>query len=157
MESERSVRYFLGAMFLLALAAVGMYFWRQQSLTYRLEDTPQAVVFNYVLAVQRGDAPMLAALMVQDEGYPTVDEIRDALFNGRVSVQGYSVRLGDVSVAGDRAWVQIEFWVTGDSPGDGYSYEESALLVRQGGRWKVAQMPSMLWDWDWGSSEEVMP
>ncbi len=157
MQSDRSLRYFLAGVALLVLATVGIYAWRQRGLTYRMEDTPEAVVFNYLLAVQRQDAPMLAALLVQNETTPTLDEIRTALASGAVSLENYSVRLGKITVEGDRAWVEVELWTTGDSPNNSYGYWDMAVLQRQDGRWKIVGMPGPLWSWQWERPDEVLP
>ncbi len=158
MQTDRSWRYFIGAVVLLILVAAGVAFWRQRALNYRLEDTPDAVVFNYVLAVQRKDAPMLATLMVQDEEHPTLTEIQQALSSGALSLNGVSVRLGEVTIRDDEAWVELVMWAAGDEPlGDGYRFVELAYLVREDGRWKVKRMPYSLWSWEWDRYRETVP
>ena len=140
-------RFFIGLLIgvvLLALLAVGIAVWRQSQATYRTDDTPEAAVYNYLLAVHRGDwdkaydllgdAPckpsrgLFEAALVGDRGFPDVQIVRS-------------------QQEGDAAWVTLRFRFEGGEwlPESAYRYDDQVRLQHTPQGWKLVYLPGPIW------------
>lgn len=147
---DKNLKYFLASLAVLVLLAAGVFAVRNQQASYLTDNTPQAVVHNYLLAVQRQDAAMLHSLLLPSAQTPSVADVAAALAAGDVSLGGSSVQVLDSHLLGDQAVVTLRFWQSGGLLDSGYSYDEPARLQQVDGRWYVVQMPYPLWSWNWG-------
>ncbi len=129
----------------LAVAALLLAFHRAQTTHYRDDDSPQAVVYNYLLAIQRGDWEKAYALL--DTPYkPTFADFKEG-FVGR-SYWPDVIHIGQAVVKGDRAEVPLEIrydsgpWAFSEiSPGG----EDKVVLKRVHGQWKIRLLPPVVW------------
>jgi hypothetical protein len=147
---DRNLKYFLTALIILGGLAVGAFFIKARQTDYLSDNTPEAVVHNYLLAVQRKDAAMLQRLLLPTEDTPSASDVAAALAGGEVSLADISVQILDAQLLGDQALVTLKFWANNGLFDGGYSYQEIARLQQVDGRWYVTQMPYPIWSWNWG-------
>lgn len=145
---DKNFKFFLGGVLGLALIVSVIFLWRSQHTTYRTDNTPEAVVFNYLLALQRHDSAKLAELIVADDQHPDRLAIESALAEDLFS-DDYSVRILGSSIQDERAIVTLEFWESQGPFSSGYTYQDSAELVKKNGVWQIDRMPDRVWAWRW--------
>jgi hypothetical protein len=140
----------IGIGLLIALALV-LFFTRQDRRDYISDDTPEGLVHNYVLAVANKDYEKAYSYLAELENKPTYEEFRQSFFNGAVNPGTVGVDVGRADINGDEAVVELSLIYSSSDPfSSGYTNIERALLVRQGGRWKLSAMPTYsLWDYNW--------
>jgi hypothetical protein len=137
---------------LLIVAALAVFFTRQNQDAYAAEDTPEGVVHNYVLAVLNKDYNKAYGYLADLDNKPTVEEFRQAFAAGRLNAAGNGFRVGKATINGDNASVEVSMVYTSSDPfsSSGYSDVGEAQLVRQNGAWKLSAMPAYnLWDYNW--------
>ncbi|HSQ40180.1 MAG TPA: hypothetical protein VLM78_08450 [Anaerolineales bacterium] len=147
-------RFLLGILIgigvLVALALALFFTRRDTTLTYGPEDTPEGVVQNYVVAIFQRDYDKAYGYLAEKKDKPTLEKFRESFLQNYVSPNNAGVDIGAVEFSGDRAFVTVYIqYGSGDPFSSGYRNEERAVLVKQGGHWKLEQMPSNFWAWDW--------
>jgi hypothetical protein len=150
----RQDRFLIGILVGLAVLAVAaaVAVVGAPQATYADDGTPAGVVHDYVLALQRGETDRAYAYLADREGRPS-----RADFHASYAVTGAStsrawLQIGEATIDGDEAFVAVT--VSTGSTGvlflDGtYDYEATAHLVRQGGEWRLLEMPYEWWDYSW--------
>jgi hypothetical protein len=138
----------IGALVVLALA---LFFTRKDNtLTYGLEDTPEGVVHNYVVAVFQRDYEKAYGYLADKKDKPTLEQFRKSFLQNYVNPDNNSVDIGTTEFTGDEAFVTVYVQYGSSDPfSSGSRNEERAILIKQGGQWKLEQMPSNFWAWDW--------
>jgi hypothetical protein len=150
MKQDRFLLGILIGIGVLIVVALGLFFTRQDTQEYQTADTPDAVVFNYVLAVTERDYEKAYGYLADLDHKPTYDEFRQSFFNGMVSPQGVGVDVGEATIHGDEASVEMNMIYAASDPfSSGYSNADHALLVRQDDAWKISSMPYNFWDYNW--------
>lgn len=150
MKQDRFLLGILIGIGALIAVALGLFFTRQDTREYQSADTPEAVVFNYILAVTEKDYEKAYGYLADLDHKPTYDEFRQSFFNGMVSPQGVGVDVGEAAVHGEEASVELSLVYSASDPfSSGYRNLEQALLVRQGSAWKLSSMPYNFWSYDW--------
>jgi hypothetical protein len=150
MKQDRFLLGILIGIGVLIVVALGLFFTRQDTQEYQTADTPDAVVFNYVLAVTEKDYEKAYEYLADLDHKPTYDEFRQSFFNGMVSPQGVGVDVGEATIHGDEASVEMNMAYAASDPfSSGYSNVDHALLVRQDDAWKISSMPYNFWDYNW--------
>jgi len=151
MKQDRFLLGILIGIGILVLAAVIIFFTRQQQVAYRPGQAPEDVVHNYVLAIMNKDFEKAYGYLADLENKPAFDEFRQAFAVGRLSPGQEGIKLGATDVVGDTASVEVFMVYTpGDPFSSGYSNAGSAQLLRQGGVWKLSSLPAYnLWDFSW--------
>lgn len=151
MKQDRFLIGILIGIAVLIVAALVVFFSRQDGLTYISENAPEGVAHNYVLAVLNKDYQKAYGYLADLDHKPTFDEFRQAFAVGRVTPGVGGIKVGSADVVGDSASVQMSMEYT---PGDPFSAGSenvgSAELVRQNGSWKISSIPVYtLWDYSW--------
>jgi len=142
---------------LLVVAAVGLYFLRQDRADYLPGSTPEEVVHNYVLAVQNRDYPRAYTYLADTPTRPSVENFRQGLLNQRGDFSTAAVEIGSARIQGDEAEVDVAIVrANADLFGDLYRDQQVALLRREGDSWKIVQMAYPYWVWEW-SPENTTP
>jgi hypothetical protein len=138
----------IGALVVLALA---LFFTRKDNtLTYGPEDTPEGVVHNYVVAVFQRDYEKAYGYLADKKDKPTLEQFRKSFLQNYVNPDNNSVDIGGTEFTGDEAFVTVFVQYGSSDPfSSGSRNEERAILIKQGGQWKLMQMPSNFWAWDW--------
>lgn len=131
----------------LVVAALVLFLVRQEGRDYGPEDTPEGVVYNYVLAVQRGDYERAYSYIAEGENKPAYDYF---LQNFYYSTPDAALEIQSSRVEEDEAWVSVVVHYVGGGPFEtGWSSPDTARLVEQEGKWKLIYLPSPYWGWDW--------
>ncbi len=152
MRQDRFLQGLVLGLCLLAVAAVVLVVNRAGSEVYFNQDTPEAVVHDYVLALQRGDLDRAYGYLAEGEGKPDWLTFRRWMSKGDLKRGEASVRVGEAEVKGDEASVQLTVFSTTSGPFFGEEImqrSDEALLVRQDGEWRLSYMPFEFWGYDW--------
>ncbi len=151
MKQDRFLTGILIGIGILIVAALVVFFTRQNVASYVSEATPEGIVHNYVLAVLNKDYPKAYSYLADLDNKPTLNEFRQAFAVGRLGPSNNGTKIGKAEITGDDASVEVSMVYTPDDPfSSGYNNVGSAQLVRQNGAWKISSMPAYnLWDYSW--------
>lgn len=146
-------RFLIGILIFIALlvvAALTLFFVRQDvSATYLPDDTPEGVVYNFALAIQRQDVERAYSYLADLEYKPTAEAFNQVILYGYLDTSA-SVQVGEVQVMGEDAWVTVIIHYASSGLFDtGWDSTENAVLVLQDGEWKISYMPYPYWSYDW--------
>lgn len=146
MKEDRFLTGILFGIAVLVVASLSVFLLRKDANTYLPEDNPEAIVHNYIFAIQQEDYKRAYTYLAEDEYKPTyTDFLRDVISTNRDSVQ-----IGKAEISDDTASVALTFTNMGGGIFfDQYEYTESALLMKQDGEWKLLQMSYAYWYWGW--------
>lgn len=158
----RQDRFLVGILvFIAALVVVSiiLFFARQQTLDYVAEDTPEGVVRNYLLAIQKGDYPRAYKYLAEQKGKPSYTAFEQAFLGNTQSLEAAGARIGQTTQSGTQAWVEVTVVYGVEAPfGSGrWDNVEKASLIQQDGQWKITHMPYPFWAWEWYQPEEGLP
>ena len=150
MKQDRFLLGILVGIGILIVIAVGMFLTRQDTQEYRADDTPEAVVHNYALALYQGEHQKAYSYLAEDEHKPTYNEFRESFLNHYVDPSNAGLEIGETEIDGNQAFVVLYLIYNPNDPfSSGYRSTETARLERQGGEWKLLQMPYNFWAYDW--------
>ena len=135
----------------LVLVALTLFFTRQDTQSYRPDDSPEGATFNYALAVVNKDYDKAYGYLADLENKPTYEQFRDAFFSGAVNPRNVGLDVGAAEIDGEAALVELSLIYSPSDPfSSGYSNTDRAQLVRQKGMWKLKYMPTYnFWDYNW--------
>ena len=151
MKQDRFLLGILVGIAVLVVAALVVFFTRNQQVSYRAGQAPEDVVHNYVLAVMNKDYEKAYDYLADLKNKPTFEDFRQAFAVGRLSPGQGGVKIGSADITADSASVEIIMVYTpGDPFSSGNQNVGSAQLLRQSGAWKISAMPAYnLWDFGW--------
>jgi hypothetical protein len=151
MKQDRFLRGILIGIGVLVVLALALFFTRPDTaLTYGPEDSPEGVARNYIVAVFQRDYEKAYGYLADKKDKPTLEQFREAFLQNYVNSDNTGVDIGEAEISGDEAFVTVYVQYGSSDPfSSGYRNEERAVLVKQGGQWKIEQMPSNFWAWDW--------
>lgn len=151
MKQDRFLTGILIGIGVLILAALVVFFIRKDSQTYVQDDVPEGVVHNYVVAILNKDYEKAYGYLADLENKPTFDEFQNSFLTGILNPGNSAVDVGDSQVNGGNATVEVAMIYNPSDPfSTGYRDVQNAILVRQGGQWKLSSMPTYyLWDYGW--------
>ena len=143
----------------LAALAVGLFFLRQGQQDYVSNDTPQGVVRNYVLALEKKDFQRAYGYLREGQGKPEFERFRQDFLARQLDISNTSVRIGETQPSGDDVLVGLVVIRSGGGPfSDVYRESGSAVLTRDAARaWKITSMPYPYWGWDWYNPQLLKP
>jgi len=143
----------------LAGLAVALFFVRQGSQDYASDDTPQNVVRNYVLALEKKDFARAYAYLRQGAGKPDFERFRQDFIGRGLDISNVAIQIGETQPSGKDVIVSVVVIRSGGGPfGDVYRESNSALLVLdESGAWLIASMPYPYWGWDWYNPQLLKP
>jgi len=147
MKEDRFLTGILIGIALLVVASLSVFFLRKDTDTYLPEDSPAAIVHNYIFALQNEDFERAYSYLATDENKPSYTTfLRDVGATNQNSVQ-----VGEAEITGETASVQLIF--TSSNGGlfldRQYEYVETAFLIEENGDWKILDMQNAYWYWDW--------
>ncbi|GAB4463909.1 MAG: hypothetical protein Kow0070_25070 [Anaerolineales bacterium] len=153
MKQDRFLTGILIGIGVLVAAALAVFFARQNTQTYLAGDTPEGVVHNYVLALINRDYEKAYGYLADLEYKPTYEEFRRHFLQGYANPENEAVDIGDSYINGDDATVEVsQIYNNSDPFSPPYRNQQKAVLVRQGGAWKITSMPLYnFWDYNWYS------
>lgn len=154
MKQDRFLVGILVGIGVLVVIALALFFTRQDNQEYVSDDTPEGVVHNYALALYKDDYDKAYAYLAEAKNKPTYNEFRQAFFNRYVDPGNAGLEIGKTEIAGEEAYVTVYLIYNPSDPfSSGYRNTETARLERQGGEWKLLQMPYNFWAYDWYQSK----
>jgi hypothetical protein len=142
---------------LLVIAALVLFFVRQDVQVYSADDTPEGVIRNYALALQKQDFQRAYGYLADEDNKPTYEAFRRAFLTNILDVSSNALQVGNVQyISGDEATVSLTVLYAGGGPfSQGWSSTDTATLVQQDGGWKLIRMPNPFWAYDWYQSTPV--
>ena len=150
MKQDRILIAILAAVGMLVVAALLVFFLRQDSQTYGAEDTPQGVVRNYIIAIHQEDFERAYKALQDVPDKPSFQEFQQGFLSLRLDPSNVSVRLTDTRISDDNAVVKLILTHGGNRLFNGsWNEQGSAILVLQNGNWKITGMPYPYWAWEW--------
>jgi hypothetical protein len=130
----------------LVVVALVVFLLKDSGNEYRSEDTPDAVVHNYILAVTNRDYEKAYSYLADLPGQPSSTKFEEALSNMRSWSADYGATVGEAKIRGTSATVDLNIISGYDGPfGSRRSSEETARLISQDGKWKIRDMPYPFW------------
>ena len=135
----------------LIVAALVVFYARQNKDNYVHEDNPDGVVHNYILAVLNKDYQKAYGYLADLSNKPTFDEFRTAFAVGRLAPSSSGTKVGQATVTGNDASVEVtSIYMSSDPFSQANANPGAAQLVNQNGVWKISSMPTYnLWDFSW--------
>jgi len=150
MKQDRFLTGILVGIGVLIVLALVLFFTRKDTQEYKNDDTPEAVVHNYALALYKGDYQKAYAYLAEKDHKPTYEEFRTPFLNHYSNPNDAGLEIGETKIDGDEAFVTVYLVYSQSDPfSSGYRGEEVAQLVRQNGSWKIVNMPYIFWYYDW--------
>ncbi len=159
MKQDRFLLAVLLVIIGLAVLALVLFFVRGDQQAYGPEDTPQGVVRNYILAIQKGDLVRAYTYLASENNTPDSDHFQSDLLTQTRDGSRLSVQLGAVEQIGEKAVVFLTVLHPGNGPfSDVWREETNALLVRDiSGAWKIVRMPYPYWGPSWYPDKTPSP
>ena len=151
MKQDRFLMGILIFIGVLVVAALALFFFRQGSQVYGTEDTPEGVIRNYALSLQKQDYQRAYSYLADKDNKPTYDTFSRAFLTHQVDVSSNALQVGSVQfISSGEATVSISVVYAGSGPfSQGWSSNDTATLVQQGGAWKISYMPYPFFSYDW--------
>jgi hypothetical protein len=152
MKSDRFLLFLLIGIAVLVLAAVGMFLARSGAQqTYGEETTPEGVLHNYFIAVQKQDYQRAYSYLSDEtKGKPTLGAFQTDLTSMQTEMYRTGVEIGDVQINNKTAVIAITIVhnVEGlfSTP---YREVQSISLKLEKGNWKITFVPYPYGDYGW--------
>lgn len=163
MKNDRFLLFLLIGIGVLVLLAVGLYLARSGvQQTYGEETTPEGVLRNYIIAVQKQDYDRAYSYLSDTtKGKPVRAAFQESLIASQSELLRTGVDLGQAQV-NDDATAVIPVTLIHNVDGlfnTPYRDVQSVTLLREEGKWKIASMPYPYGDWNWygGYQEKYLP
>jgi hypothetical protein len=150
MKPDRFLTSILAGIGVLVVVALAFFFLRQGGQAYTNDDSPTGVIHNYMLALSRNDFERAYPYLVQRDPMPTLDQFRQSYLNTKQNIADVSVQVGESVITRDTATVMLSLIYSSGNPFNSSNrQEQNATLIRQGGAWKISEMPYPFWDYNW--------
>lgn len=151
MKKDRYLIGIIAGIALVAVLALILFFTRRDDVSaYPSDDTPEGVVAAYVMALQNEDWERAYAYLAEAENKPDLSRFRQAVFTEMPNLPDSGVEFRATETDGDRATVNLMVVnVGGGLFADIYRNPGVAVLERQGGAWKILEMPYPFWSYGW--------
>jgi len=151
MKQDRFLMGILIFIGLLVSAALVLFFIRQDTQVYGAEDTPEGVIRNYTLALQKQDFQRAYDYLADKDNRPTYEAFRRAFLTNQLNVSSNALQVGSVQyLNGGEATVSVTVLYAAGGPfTENSSSIDTASLVQQEGAWKLNYMPYPFWSYDW--------
>lgn len=135
----------------LVVAALALFFFRQSNQVYVADDTPDNIIRNYALALQKQDYQRAYTYLADNAGKPTYDAFRRAFLTNQLNTSTNALQVGSVQyINSSEATVSLTILYASFGPfSQSSSSTDTATLVQQGGNWKISYMPYQYWSYDW--------
>ena len=151
MKQDRFLIGILVGIALLVLIALGLFITRKGEQDYGPDDTPQGVIRNYVLALEKGEFQRAYGYLYDAQDKPDLEQFRQSFLTNRLDTSGVALQIGQVREVGAEAIVELVVIHGGSGPfNDVYRENTRALLEMDStGAWKIVNLPYPYWNWDW--------
>jgi hypothetical protein len=152
MKKDRFLTGILIGIALLIAAALVVFYLRKANLNYVSDDSPQNVVQNYVVAIQKKDYERAYSYLADLPNKPTAADFRHDFIFQYIPPVNSGLEIGDATINGEEAVVNLTMITRASDPlTSGINTTgEFARLLRQGGAWKIEQLPfDFFWGYSW--------
>jgi hypothetical protein len=154
MRQDRFLIGILAGIGVLVVLSLAIFFVRRSGLEYGTEDTPEGVVRNYIVALQRQDYARAYGYLANIVNKPDLQQFSLPFTNFQardVTLTGIEIGAATVSAGSPRAVVYLVLLRGGNGPfNQGYRENNTAELVLEGTAWKISNIPYPFWSYDWG-------
>lgn len=151
MKQDRFLLVILAGIAVLAVAAIALFFIRQQDQSYVPDDTPQGVVRNYILALQNEDFERAYAYLSEVENKPSLEAFQATFLTERADANSAVVQIGEARQSGATTIVEVTLVYASRGPFFESSRQPMNATLEQdpAGAWKITSMPYPFWDFSW--------
>ncbi len=149
MKQDRFLLGILIGIGLLVAAALGTFLIRREAPGYLPDDTPEGVVHNYALALQKGEYKRAYAYLADTEDKPTLHEFQSTLRERHSEISKTAIVIGEVEIEEGTAWVSVTVIHSGDLFSQEWHHTGEATLEQVDGEWRLTEMVYPYWAWDW--------
>lgn len=156
MKQDRFLIIIVGVIVLLAVLAIVLFFVRQEPQEYGPSDTPEGVLRNYVLALQKKDYETAYGYLQDSEDKPTLTQFKQSFLTHNIDTANTSVQIRTIDITGLDANIELILLHSSNDPFNRtWDENTAALLTRQNGEWRIVSMPYPYWGWDWYAQKTV--
>jgi len=150
LKQDRFLIGILIGILVLVVVALSLFFLRRNEARYTTDDTPQGVIQNYILALQKKEFEKAYAFLQEGENKPDFSKFREFFITSFESYNRAGLTFGTSSITGDSAFVTVVIQQNYGGPFNELSRNhETVDLVRQNGSWKIRRFPHPFWGYDW--------
>jgi len=150
MKQDRFLTGILIGIAVLIVVALTVFFTRKDNLVYLNNEAPEGVVQNYVVALHKRDFEKAYSYLADLQNKPTPEQFHQSFLNHNVDPANAGLEVGKSEISGGSASVSLGvIYSPGDPFSSSYRNTDYAQLVLQKGTWKIKQMPSNFWAYDW--------
>ncbi len=150
MKNDRFLTGILAGILILIVLALAMFFMRREQIAYVESDTPEAVLHNYVTALDKQDYRRAFDYVAASAAVPGYTQFVSFQTANRQQNMQAGLEIGAAQISGDTAIVPVTIVrVSGGPLADTYRDPQTATLVREQGGWKIVNMAYLYWDWSW--------
>jgi len=155
MKQDKFLVGIISGIVLLVAIALLVFFTRQEIVKeYQAEDQPRGVVFNYLLALDRGEFDKAYGYVSEIPGKPTLAQFRQIMAMNKSQFMTNAVDVTEQSIDGEMAYVYMVTTMPGGGLfNEGYKTTENATLELVGGNWRIISMPYLYWAYEWNQPE----
>lgn len=143
----------------LVVVAVGLFFVRGGTQEYSFENTPQSVLRNYIIALEKKDYQRAYGYLRDADGKPDFDRFREAFLTRQLVPSNAALQIGESRPSGDDVLVYVVVIRGSSGPFRNANRESiNALVVKdEDGDWKIGSLSYPYWRWDWYNSVDELP
>jgi len=150
MKQDRVLIAILVVILLLIALSLTLFFLRRGDVGYGLDDSPEGVVRNYVLALHKEDYQRAYNYLQDADGKPSLTEFRQEFMGLGWNIEDTGLQLGGTEISGDEAVVRLVIIHGGTDPFESsWNENNDAWLTLQEGQWKLTYLPYPYWGWEW--------
>ena len=157
-KQDRFLIGILAFIALLVIVSVALFLVRRGAPAYVPEDTPQGVLHNYASALLFEDYERAYGYLAEADNKPTLEVFRQAFLSRQLDVSGSGIQIDKVeNVTTEQARIELTvvYYDSGEVPTRISDSNQTAILVRQNGTWRISSMPYPYWSWNWYQPEPV--
>lgn len=156
MKQDRFLTGILIGIGILVVAALILFSMRRSEARYTTDNTPEGVIQNYVLALQKKEYEKAYAYLQEGKNKPDFSTFREFFITSFESYNRAGLTFGTSSITGDSAFVTVIIQQNYGGPFNELSRNhETVDLTRQNGEWKIRKFPYPFWGYDWYEDKYV--
>ena len=159
MRQDRFLLALLVGIAVLVVAALALFVVRRGQADYGPEDTPEGVLRNYIIALEKEEYQRAYSYLKEGEAKPDFDHFQKVFLSGQLDPSNAAVQIGELRQGEDDVVIEVVTIQRSGGPfGDSYRNSDNAFLEKDSsGAWKLAGMPYPYWNWDWYTPSALTP
>jgi hypothetical protein len=158
----RQDRFLIGLLIgigVIIIAAVSVFLTRRGGeMRYGAEDSPEGVVKNYAIALQKEDYKRAYSYVGKGTNMPSYAVFQQAFVSGNLAISKTSLGLGETTIDGKEAIISITISRSEGPFGQIFRQKDRVSLKQdESGGWKIFYAPYPYWDWGWNNPDIKVP